>query len=161
MRRAPLRTLISVGALFFAPVVAVGQDGEMPSPPLAGAPTEQARAIDRKQVEQGLDIYRAHCAGCHGVNGEGAPNWRHRSADGKFPAPPLDGSGHAWHHPMADLRATILEGSRPGEGNMPAWKDKLNDAQIDAVIAWFRSLWNDDIVEAWQQIDARARGGGL
>lgn len=157
MRRAPLRILISASALFFVPAAAVGQDGETPSPPTA-QPAGQTRTIDRKQVEQGLDIYRAHCAACHGVNGEGAANWRHRSADGKFPAPPLDGSGHAWHHPLADLREIIRDGSRPGEGNMPAWKDKLTDAQLDAVIAWFQSLWNDDIVEAWQQIDAQAHG---
>lgn len=128
------------------------------APDSAGTVT---RAIDRKLVQRGLGEYTRSCAQCHGANGEGAADWRHRGADGKFPPPPLDGSGHAWHHPRADLREMIREGSRPGEGNMPGWKDKLSDEQIDAIIAWFQSLWNDDVFEAWQQIDERARSGGL
>jgi mono/diheme cytochrome c family protein len=119
------------------------------------------RSFDRAQVARGETIYTRHCASCHGARGEGAPQWRQRGADGKLPAPPLDGSGHAWHHPMADLIEMINEGSRPGEGNMPGWKGKLGADEVNAVIAWFQSLWNDDIHEYWQQIDRRAREGGL
>jgi mono/diheme cytochrome c family protein len=128
----------------------------------AAAPASKGpmqRVIDTALAQRGRDVYSKHCAACHGADAEGAAHWRHRGADGKFPAPPLDGSGHAWHHPMADLREMIREGSRPGEGNMPAWKDKLDDDQINAIIAWFQSLWNDDVFEAWQQIDTRARSG--
>jgi mono/diheme cytochrome c family protein len=119
------------------------------------------RPVDHALVARGATIYARHCATCHGARGEGAPQWQRRGADGKMPAPPLDGSGHAWHHPMADLIEMINEGSRPGEGNMPGWKGKLAAGEIDAVIAWFQSLWNDDIHEFWQQIDRRAREGGL
>ncbi len=115
------------------------------------------RAIDKSLVERGRTVYLTNCAQCHGKEGEGDTHWRHRGSDGKFPPPPLDGSGHAWHHPLADLREMILEGSRPGEGNMPGWKGKLSDDDIGAVIAWFQSLWNDDVFEAWHQIDSRAR----
>jgi thiol:disulfide interchange protein DsbC len=34
---------------------------------------------------------------------------------------------------------------------MPAFEDKLSDDQIDAIIAWFQSLWTDEIYSLWMQ----------
>lgn len=123
--------------------------------------SDEAAPIERKadfaQIARGGQIFEKNCAVCHGAQGQGAVNWRMRTPDGKFPPPPLNGTGHAWHHPLAALRYVIKNGSPGGQGNMPAWKDKLTDQQIDDVIAWFQSKWPDRVYQVWAQNDQRSR----
>jgi mono/diheme cytochrome c family protein len=40
---------------------------------------------------------------------------------------------------------------------MPAWEGKLSDREIDDVIAWFQSLWDDQTYAAWHRLDQNAR----
>jgi mono/diheme cytochrome c family protein len=42
---------------------------------------------------------------------------------------------------------------------MLAWKDKLNDEEIEAIVAWFQSQWPDEVYAAWYQMDRGASGG--
>ena len=100
-------------------------------------------------VSSGARIFAASCASCHGVSGEGAANWQQRGADGFFPPPPLNGSGHTWHHPLAALRATIARGGGAVGGVMPAFQDQLDRRQRDAVIAYIQSLWSREIYRVW------------
>ena len=126
--------------------------------PAASAPTpaaQEQRPAD--PVARGAALYAQHCAACHGARAEGAPNWHRPGADGKPPAPPLDGSGHAWHHPQAQLKQTILDGTQGRGGGMPAWRGKLSEAEVDAVIAWFQSLWPPELYRAWREMDQKAR----
>lgn len=127
------------------------------SSPVSAAPAvTPARSQDLAQVARGERIYEANCRACHGARGQATPDWRQRGPDGKFPPPPLDGSAHAWHHPTWQLRAVIEEGSPPGQGNMPAWKGKLSDREIDDVIAYVKSLWPDEIYARWyRQVESR------
>ncbi len=118
-------------------------------------PTTAGRVTDPQVLAQGERIFQANCATCHGTQAQGAPNWERPGAGGKYPPPPLDGSAHAWHHPRSALRQVIKEGTVRLGGNMPAWGDRLSDAEIDAVIAWFQSRWPDEIYAAWTEIDAR------
>lgn len=67
------------------------------------------------------DFYANHCAKCHGVNGEG----------GKA-APAYVAK---LHHTDAYLAKDILE----GEGEMPAFKDKLTEEQALQMVAWIRA----------------------
>ncbi|WP_275098537.1 c-type cytochrome [Sedimenticola hydrogenitrophicus] len=109
------------------------------------------------QVSAGARVYQENCAACHGKLAEGADNWRKAGPDGKYPAPPLNGSGHAWHHPLKILFHTIKNGSPGGQGNMPAWAGKLTDDEIIAAIAWFQSKWPQEIYQSWVQRDAAAQ----
>lgn len=109
-------------------------------------------------LARGRQLFAQNCAACHGADAQGDPNWRFRGPDGKFPPPPLNGTGHSWHHPRAWLRQMIKSGSPPGQGNMPAWGNTLSDQDIEAIIAWFQSLWPEPVYEAWVQIDHRASG---
>ena len=111
------------------------------------------------QVSTGAKVFRDNCASCHGSRGEGANNWRQAGPDGMYPAPPLNGSGHAWHHPLNILFHTIKNGSPGGQGNMPAWNSKLSDEEIVSVIAWFQSKWPREIYHAWLKRDAASRAG--
>lgn len=119
-----------------------------------------AREMDFAKVTLGGRLYRQNCAECHGNSGEGDPNWRQRDAEGLFPPPPLNGTGHAWHHPRKMLHHVIANGSPGGQGRMPAWRDKLSDEEIDAIISWFQSKWPDQVYAAWQRMDRTAREGG-
>ncbi len=114
------------------------------------------RINDPEQIATGQQVYQANCAGCHGENAAGATNWRQPGADGRYPAPPLDGSGHAWHHSTAVLIQMIRNGSPDGQGNMPAWGDKLSEQDVRAVIAWFQSLWPDPVYAAWYDMQQRS-----
>lgn len=53
---------------------------------------------DDAVVYGGQRLYMNHCAACHGINLQGAPNWHRRNAAGYLPAPPHDETGHTWHH---------------------------------------------------------------
>jgi mono/diheme cytochrome c family protein len=123
------------------------------------APATPARPVgDPVLLARGQTLFKQHCAACHGDRAQGAFGWeRPGAADGKYPAPPLDGSAHAWHHPTAQLKQTIQEGTLKLGGSMPAWKGKLSEADTEAVIAWFQSTWPDPIYAAWADIDRRSR----
>lgn len=107
------------------------------------------RQIDFTQITQGRKLFVQNCAVCHGANAEGAPNWRKKNQEGKYPAPPLNGTGHAWHHPMKVLRMTIRDGTQKIGGSMPAWGDKLSEHEIDSIIAWFQGEWPREIYQSW------------
>ncbi|MBI3571846.1 MAG: cytochrome c [Gammaproteobacteria bacterium] len=141
-------------------LAACGEGGGKPAVATpAAAITAPVRVTDAGQLARGAQIYKANCAVCHGANAEGAPNWQRPGPDGKYPAPPLDGSGHAWHHPKAALVQAIKEGTFRLGGSMPAWKDRLTDADIEAAIAWFQSRWPDEIYQNWLVMEEKARQG--
>ncbi|MDH5446207.1 MAG: cytochrome c [Gammaproteobacteria bacterium] len=115
------------------------------------------RDFDFLQMKRGGALFQKHCAVCHGKNAEGAPNWQKRDKDGKFPAPALNGSAHAWHHPTKVLIDVIQNGTQRIGGNMPPWKDKLTESQIRDIIAWFQSKWSDEIYAAWHRMEKEAK----
>lgn len=100
--------------------------------------------FDRIDPQQGTRIYQRDCAECHGAD-----------AEGKDRAPPLNPAGHAHHHADWELVMIIAEG-RGGLGRMPAWKEKLSDQEIQAVVAYIKTLWTEDQRRFQQEIN-RAR----
>lgn len=121
--------------------------------------SEPVRNLDAERIARGAALFRQHCAVCHGPGAEGADNWRVRNPDGTFPPPPLNGTGHAWHHPWEDLKHTIHHGTAALGGNMPPWQGVLDEQQMEDVILWFQSLWSDEVYAAWWEIDQRQRRG--
>lgn len=115
------------------------------------------RPIDMPQLVRGGQLFKQNCASCHGDNAQGMSGWQKRDAQGKFPPPPLDGTGHSWHHPMAGIKHTIYFGTENNGGSMPGWKDKLTDAQIDDILAWIQAKWPDELYQAWAKNDLRSR----
>ena len=107
------------------------------------------RDYDPEVLKTGKTLFRVNCATCHGTDAEGAPNWQKRTADGKYPPPPLNGSAHTWHHPRSALVQTIQQGTIKLGGSMPPWQNKLDDQQIEAIITWLTSLWPDEPYEIW------------
>ena len=102
---------------------------------------------DTRLVELGATIYAQNCAACHGARLEGQPQWQRRLPSGRMPAPPHDETGHTWHHPDRMLFAMTRDGLVPPyapkdySSDMPAFRDKLTDDEIWAVLAYIKSHW--------------------
>lgn len=109
----------------------------------------QGRWYTGEQVEQGARVFAQSCGECHGANAEATPNWRETTPEGTYPPPPLNGTAHAWHHSLDVLRRQINLGGVPLGGVMPAFKDKLSAADVDAAIAYFQSKWSDETYAVW------------
>lgn len=98
-------------------------------------------------VQRGHELYQSHCSACHGQNGEGQPNWRVRKADERLPAPPMDGSGHTWHHDDKLLFSIVKYGMKPPyapegyKSDMSAWGEVLSDQDIWSVLSYIKSRW--------------------
>jgi mono/diheme cytochrome c family protein len=102
-------------------------------------------ALIPARVQQGAGLYAQHCAACHGTNLEGAPNWKQPDADGAYPPPPHDSSGHTWHHADDLLLSIVQNGGDPAfNSRMPAFKDKLSTEEILAILEFFKSRWGPE-----------------
>lgn len=112
-------------------------------------PKVSGRWYTQSQVNSGKQLYAEHCVSCHLVNAQGTNDWKQTTPDGKYPPPPLNGTAHAWHHPLGVLKRVIAEGGIPLGGKMPPFSNKLNEQQTLAVISYFQSFWTDDIYGAW------------
>jgi len=146
-------------------ILAACTNGETASTDTSG--TEQIASSDQikrwykfEHVSAGAKVFKENCVACHGSQGQGADGWRKIGSDGKYPPPPLNGTGHSWHHPLNMLFYTVKNGSPGGQGNMPAWGEKLTEQEIVAAIAWFQSKWPDEIYEAWARRDMKSRQKG-
>ena len=144
-----MTTPVNLHRLLFALIVLMTTGCDKPSPISSGQ-----RTIDSAQVMHGKALFEQNCARCHGATAQGDPLWRQRNPDGTFPPPPLDGTGHAWHHSHDWLHEVIISGTEP-QGRMPAWGGKLNDQEVDDIIAWFQSLWPDEVYAAWWEMEHR------
>jgi mono/diheme cytochrome c family protein len=114
---------------------------------------EQIDVDDQQLVTMGQEVYETYCAACHGFDLEGQPEWQQPYADGSLKAPPHDETGHTWHHNDVYLVESIKLGGARLEPNigvsaMPAYEDTLTDQQIAAVLAYIKSSWPSEILEA-------------
>ena len=102
-------------------------------------------------IARGKIAYENNCVSCHMINLAGAENWRGLDEDGHRKAPPLNGTGHTWHHDDKTLHAIIKYGLAKlvnnYEGKMIGFGDKLSDKEIDSVLAYIKSYWSKDKYE--------------
>ena len=81
-------------------------------------------------VARGEKVYAANCAACHQANGKGAG-----------PIKALDGSPVVLDADKSKQLAIVLNGAAGGA--MPAWKGKLSDTEIAAVITYTKNAWSN------------------
>lgn len=106
-------------------------------------------------LDTGRMLYADHCAACHGVELEGAPDWQRSGPDGLFPAPPHDETGHTWHHGDGMLFDYVRRGGQAVlddlgvsfTSGMPGFGDILSAEDIEAILAFIRSTWPERIQE--------------
>ncbi|MCY4266215.1 MAG: cytochrome c [Gammaproteobacteria bacterium] len=114
------------------------------------------RWYSEEQVSSGVEVFRQHCAQCHGGKAEGlVADWRKKLPNGTFPPPPLDGSAHAWHHPLSMLIRVIDKGGIEFGGTMPGFAGQLPERKKLEVIAYFQNFWSDEIYENWVQMGGK------
>ena len=96
-------------------------------------------------IAKGKLAYENNCISCHQVNLSGAENWKELDEDGHRKAPPLNGTGHTWHHDDKTLHGIIKYGLAKlvsnYQGKMAGFGDVLNDDEIDNVLAYIKSYW--------------------
>ncbi len=115
-------------------------------------PTVTADADGPAALQGGEELYVATCQRCHGDE---------TGAGGVPGAPPHHDEGHTWHHPDAQLIDWILNG-KPFTA-MPAFGDRLNEADANATLAYIKTWWTDeqraeqaDVSERYQEaLDAQ------
>jgi len=79
--------------------------------------------------------WKAKCGSCHGAEGKGDTEQGHKAKIADF-------STADWQKTKsdADLKAAIENGKKKGDVEMEPYKDKLEPAQIDALVAHIRSF---------------------
>ena len=96
-------------------------------------------------IAKGKIAYENNCVSCHQINLSGAENWKELDEDGHRKAPPLNGTGHTWHHDDKTLHSIIKYGLAKlvsnYQGKMAGFGDVLNDDEIDNVLAYIKSYW--------------------
>jgi cytochrome c oxidase subunit 2 len=98
-------------------------------------------------VQRGQGVFEDNCAQCHRSNGEGLP--------ATFPA--LNKNPFVLGESMPVI-ATVLNGHKGSLGQMPAWKDKLDDQQIAAVVTYIRQAWSNRAAAVTAAMVAATRG---
>ncbi len=127
-----------------------------PQPTNTVSPTPASRS--------GQEIFASTCAACHGVNGEGQPNWHIPRDDGTLPAPPLNGDAHTWHHGDGLLYRIVRDGgsflevpSIPGfKSSMPAFGEQLSHQELVAVITFIKTFWTGKTSKGLSIADSQA-----
>ena len=102
-------------------------------------------------IARGKTIYQNNCISCHQANLVGVENWKELDEDGHRKSPPLNGTGHTWHHDDATLHNIIKYGLvklvKNYQGKMLGFEDKLKDKDIDSVLTYIKSFWPDDMYQ--------------
>jgi cytochrome c6 len=98
-------------------------------------------------VKQGQQIFADNCAQCHLKSGRGLP--------GTFPA--LDKNPFVVGDSKPVL-ATVLNGRKGTLGQMPTWKDKLDNQQVAAVVTYIRQAWSNRAQAVTPAMAAAVRG---
>lgn len=93
--------------------------------------TKTVQEIGPEAEGQVADLFRRDCAVCHGADGKGVATVH--TPD--FTKPPLQRS-----LTLQDIAGAIRNGK--AGGRMPAWSDKLTDAQIASLSSYIRSFSN-------------------
>ncbi|MDC9715409.1 MAG: cytochrome c [Gammaproteobacteria bacterium] len=114
---------------------------------LTGCFDSNAQTAD--SVALGKATFDKNCVTCHGKSAQGlVTNWK-TPINGKYPAPPLNGSAHAWHHSPKLLLKTINEGGVKLGGSMPGFKNTLSTDEKQALLDYLYSLWPKNIQQRY------------
>jgi mono/diheme cytochrome c family protein len=99
---------------------------------------------------QGEQLYNMYCVSCHGIKGVGEnPLDKYAQDEYGYIAPPMDDTGHAWHHTDEQLIRMILEGS-PRNARMTSYSNIMTEEDAINVVEYIKSLWSPHIRENCQ-----------
>ena len=113
--------------------------GAIPAPDVPIPTTEESLAL-------GAELYSTNCSRCHGPEGQGKPI-----------APSLNVKSFLTETTDQALQQIITLGV-PGTA-MPAWGDRMTEAEIQAIVGFLRQ-WEATAPEVAQPMGPRSGGGG-
>lgn len=149
-----MRQIVVMAAAVLVVVACGKKEPEVSPAGEASLPPPDHRLVSTESLFRGARLYQEHCAQCHGPEAQGHPDWRNPKVAA---APPLDGSGDAWKRRKPDMMAAIKTGvKRRGQPVMPSWAGRLNDREIEDIIAWYQALWPPEMYERWRQAEMPA-----
>jgi len=142
-----LLTIIILGLIFAVSYNFVGPTPipqSNPAPLFGNEGIPPPPALDSQKVTQGQELYNQHCVACHGINGEGQPDWKTPNEDGSFKPPPHDATGHTWHHADDLLLEIVMQGSDFPQSQMPTYGDQLSDEEVIAILEYIKFWWGPE-----------------
>ena len=113
---------------------------------LTGCSPGEKEKTSESNVALGENVFNQNCVSCHGSKGRGlAKDWKVKDENGNYPAPPLNGTAHTWHHSPSDLLYTINKGGGEMGGQMPGFEGRLSEEEKLALLDYIYSLWPSEI----------------
>jgi cytochrome c oxidase subunit II len=111
---------------------------------MAAAADDPSKTWDMPALmARGEQVYNANCAVCHRPDGKGAG-----------PIKPLDGSALVKDADKAKALAIVHNGA--ADGAMPAWRGKLSETEIAAVVTYAKNAWSNKTGQIVQPAEAAA-----
>ena len=112
----------------------------LPAPPIPAAGDTTEVANSKALVAQGVKVYARHCRDCHGDDGQGVA--------GVYP--PLAGNSAMLEPSGINATRMVLLGgfppttaANPRPYSMPPFAQKLDDAEVAAVVSYIRHAWGN------------------
>jgi cytochrome c553 len=138
------KKLIIMGLLLSISLLLSACGDQQSNPPVViqGTAVPPLPTLDNAQFARGEINYAQFCAECHGTKLEGESDWQRRKEDGNYPSPPLDSSGHAWHHTDDQLMDIIANGGNPSLGaTMEGFSEDLSENEMVEILEFIKSHW--------------------
>ena len=123
-------------------------------------PVAEIKPIDDEvlyaQIQLGSQLYATNCASCHGEQLQGNPKWNITTdEDGDNLPPPLNGTGHTWHHSPEQLFNIIKYGlkiyNEGYKGKMQGHPD-LSDEDVWSILAYIKYVWPESIRQKYDSM---------
>ena len=106
-------------------------------------------------IFKGMQLYRSNCASCHMGNLSGNPDWKSGvDDDGQRLPPPLNGTGHTWHHSPEQLYQVIRYGFKKFDPNYKGkmlGNDDLSEDDVWSILEYIKSVWPKEIKDKYNK----------
>ena len=100
-------------------------------------------------IFRGMELYTSNCASSHMGNLAGNPDWKSGlDDDGQRLPPPLNGTGHTWHHAPEQLFQVIRYGYKKFDPNYKGkmqGNDDLSEDDVWSILEYIKSVWPKEI----------------
>jgi|TARA_B110001454_G_scaffold215276_1_gene236397 mono/diheme cytochrome c family protein len=98
---------------------------------------------------KGMELYNKNCSSCHMMNLAGKPDWKTGvDEDGQRLPPPLNGTGHTWHHSPEQLFQIIRYGYKKFDPNYKGkmlGNEDLSEDDVWSILEYIKSMWPENI----------------
>ncbi len=106
-------------------------------------------------MTDGKALYEQNCTSCHGLAGEGQPDWKELDENGFYPAPPHDESGHTWHHADGLLLEIISQGGGFENSQMPGFAETMTEEDMLLTLAYIKTFWGAQELAFQEEVSAQ------